>query len=150
MLAKYHLLLQQESTRMASSSEEVMLARFWDSEERQTLAKEKEDVQNGQVLELPQLPLDWSNKYEEIYGSKPPLGVKAEPVKVEPEIPDNLVDSEFLKQEVDIMMSEELKPHLEIPGGILSLKRPLSQMAGAKMIKEEDLEEVTISFKLSF
>jgi hypothetical protein len=45
MLAKYHLLLQQESTRLASSSEEVMLARFWDSEERQGLAKDKEDFQ---------------------------------------------------------------------------------------------------------
>ena len=148
MLAKYHLLLQQESTRLASSSEEVMLARFWDSEERLTLAKEKEDVQNGRVLELPPLPSEWSTKYEETYGSKPPLGVEAEPIKAEPEISDiseSLDDPEFLKQEVDNMMSEEMKPHLEIPGGILNLKRPLSQMAGEE-IKEEDFEEVIFYF----
>ena len=40
-------MLTQESKRLASSSEEVMLARLWDSTERQTLTREKEDVEAG-------------------------------------------------------------------------------------------------------
>merc|ERR1719319_1584114 len=43
MLSKYHVLLLQESTRLCSSSEEVMLARHWEADERASLAKEKEE-----------------------------------------------------------------------------------------------------------
>merc|ERR1719273_2058827 len=50
MLNRYHFLLTQESKRLASSSEEVMLARLWDSTERQTLTREKEDVEAGNKL----------------------------------------------------------------------------------------------------
>ena len=48
--SRYHFLLTQESKRLASSSEEVMLARLWDSTERQTLTREKEDVEAGNKL----------------------------------------------------------------------------------------------------
>ena len=155
MLAKYHLLLQQESTRLASSSEEVMLARYWDSEERQALAKEKEEIQNGQVLELPALPSEWASKYEEIYSSKPPDGVEAVPLKVEEEEevkPD--VNSDEIKQETE-MSNDEFKPETEVREDskpempIFSLKRPLEQMGDGEMvIKEEDLEEQVGHFSL--
>ena len=148
MLAKYHLLLQQESTRLASSSEEVMLARYWDSEERQALAKEKEEIQNGNVLELPALPSEWASKYEEIYSSKPPDGVEAVPLKVEEEEEVKAeVNSDEIKQEME-MSNDEFKPEVEVRADlkpempILSLKRPLEQMGDGEMvIKEEDLEE---------
>ena len=52
MLSKYHLLLLQESTRHCSSSEEVMLARHWEADERASLAREKEEArQVGSRLE---------------------------------------------------------------------------------------------------
>merc|ERR1712241_1302619 len=50
MLDKYHYLLVQESMRQVSSSEEVMLARLWDSDERQLLNNEKEDVKRGEII----------------------------------------------------------------------------------------------------
>ncbi len=50
MMNRYHYLLTQESRRMVSSSEEVMLARLWDSEERQMFAREKEDIEAGNIL----------------------------------------------------------------------------------------------------
>ena len=43
MLSKYHILLLQESTRLCSSSEEVMLSRQWEADERSDLSKEKEE-----------------------------------------------------------------------------------------------------------
>lgn len=49
-----------------------MLARLWDSDERLALAKEKEEVKSGKLLPLPPLPESWSNRYEQLYGQKPP------------------------------------------------------------------------------
>ncbi|TRY74452.1 hypothetical protein TCAL_10091 [Tigriopus californicus] len=72
MMDKYHYLLIQESMREASSSEDVMLSRLWDSDERLALAKEKEEVKSGKLLPLPPLPESWSSRYEELYGQKPP------------------------------------------------------------------------------
>ncbi len=112
-----------------------MLARFWDSEERQSLAKDKEDAQNGMIHELPPLPPEWAAKYEEIYSSKPPDGVEAVPMKEEEVEPELDVNLDELKQDVQSMLSEEVKPAMDIPSGILNLKRPLSQM----MMMNEDL-----------
>ena len=53
-----------------------MLARLWDSDERQSLTNEKEEVKRGEILELPSLPEAWSRKYEEQYGNKPLDGIK--------------------------------------------------------------------------
>eukprot|EP00095_Tigriopus_kingsejongensis_P004733 maker-scaffold719_size106944-snap-gene-0.25 protein:Tk04733 transcript:maker-scaffold719_size106944-snap-gene-0.25-mRNA-1 annotation:"hypothetical protein BRAFLDRAFT_85667" len=81
MMDKYHLLLIQESMRTASSSEDVMLARLWDSDERTALAKEKEDVKAGKLLPMPPLPETWANKYEELYGQRPPeAGIEPEKI----------------------------------------------------------------------
>lgn len=52
MLDRYHYLLTQESKRLASSSEQVMLARLWDSEERQMIAREKEQVEAGNLIQV--------------------------------------------------------------------------------------------------
>ena len=119
-----------------------MLARYWDSEERQALAKDKEDAQNGVIQELPPLPPEWAAKYEEIYSSKPPEGVEAVPMKEEEEVEPELdVNLDELKQDVHSMMAEEIKPVMDIPSGILNLKRPLSQMMMMNedvMTKDED------------
>ena len=121
-----------------------MLARYWDSEERQALAKDKEDAQNGVIQELPPLPPEWAAKYEEIYSSKPPEGVEAVPMKEEEEVEPELdVNLDELKQDVHSMMAEEIKPVMDIPSGILNLKRPLSQMMMMNedvMTKDEDDE----------
>merc|ERR1719433_1006301 len=66
MLNRYHFLLTQESKRLASSSEEVMLARLWDSTERQTLSREKEDVEAGKRLsDVPLLEPEKRQQYSE-------------------------------------------------------------------------------------
>jgi hypothetical protein len=54
MLSKYHLLLLKESTRLCSSSEEVMLARLWEADERAGLGREKEEARRsaGRLEEL--------------------------------------------------------------------------------------------------
>jgi hypothetical protein len=63
MLKKYHFLLAIESTRPNASSEEVMLARLWDTDERQALAREKEEVTSGRsTLNLPPLPKKWAEQ----------------------------------------------------------------------------------------
>lgn len=62
--------------RQVSSSEEVMLARLWDSDERQLLNTEKEEVKRGEIIELPELPSSWAQRYIELYGHNPPDGVK--------------------------------------------------------------------------
>merc|ERR1719334_1344939 len=66
MVNKYHYLLVKESMRTASSSEEVMLARVWDSDERQLLASEKEAVKNGQPLEDLQLSEEERTTYKDL------------------------------------------------------------------------------------
>merc|ERR1719483_337143 len=63
MLNRYHYLLTQESKREVSSSEEVMLARLWDSSERQTLKAEKEQMQAGCYIDVPLLNPDQREKY---------------------------------------------------------------------------------------
>ena len=98
MLSKYHILLLQESTRLCSSSEEVMLARYWEAEERGSLAREKEEYvrNNARIEELktlqlagaaaaaeieeldqlldrmepsfPPVPPAWAAKYEQVVG----------------------------------------------------------------------------------
>jgi hypothetical protein len=98
MLSKYHILLLQESTRLCSSSEEVMLARYWEAEERASLAREKEEYvrNNARIEELktlhamgaaaaadvdeleqllermepafPPVPPAWAAKYEQVVG----------------------------------------------------------------------------------
>merc|ERR1711902_149241 len=55
--------LTQESKRMVSSSEEVMLARLWDSTERQTLTREKEEVKAGSLIDVPLLNPDQRQQY---------------------------------------------------------------------------------------
>ena len=143
MHAKYHLLLQQESTRFASSSEEVMLARFWDSEERQNVAKEKEDFQKGEILELPPLPDEWSARYEELYGCKPPMGVTSEVAKTE-ESEDTTV-----KQEDDLSMNEEVKPPIEASVATVSLKRPLQEEEDVVIKSEEEVKASIVIYELS-
>lgn len=109
MLSKYHILLLQESTRLCSSSEEVMLARHWESDERDTLRKEKEefarytnriaDLSAKASLEMqemeeldglleqaeptfPAIPESWHTKYEEMFGEPyEPYIVRKEDVK---------------------------------------------------------------------
>lgn len=138
MLAKYHLLLQQESTRMASSSEEVMLARFWDSEERQNVARDKEEFTKGTILELPPLPDEWSARYEELYGCKPPLGVQPEVVKTEE------AEDATVKQEDDLAMVEEVKPPMEASAvTTVTLKRPLPQDEEVVIKSEEEVTSIS-------
>lgn len=98
MLAKYHLLLQQDSTRIIPSAEEVMLSRFWDAEERQNLMREKEEYRTGSLFELPQLPLEWAKKYEEIYGNSPPDSGSIRKVQEPVLLPEVLKQSYFLKR----------------------------------------------------
>ena len=66
MLSKYHLLLLKESTRLCSSSEEVMLARHWEADERASLLKEKEENRQVQArleeLEKKQTELSMSGE----------------------------------------------------------------------------------------
>ena len=52
-----------------------MLARLWDSDERQLLNNEKEEVKRGEILELPPLPEAWSERYVALYGQKPLEGI---------------------------------------------------------------------------
>ena len=54
-----------------------MLARLWDSDERQLLTTEKEEVKRGEIIELPELPESWAQRYVELYGHTPPDGVKS-------------------------------------------------------------------------
>jgi hypothetical protein len=105
MLSKYHILLLQESTRLCSSSEEVMLARYWEAEERGSLAREKEEYvrNNARIEELkslqaagaaapadveeleqlletmeptfPPVPAAWAAKYEQVVGRPLDLSV---------------------------------------------------------------------------
>uniref|UniRef100_A0A0K2UW65 Putative LOC100679230 [Nasonia vitripennis] n=1 Tax=Lepeophtheirus salmonis TaxID=72036 RepID=A0A0K2UW65_LEPSM len=74
MREKYHYLLLQESMRITTSSEEVMLARLWDSDERQYLNGQKEDFEKkGIILDnLPPVPSSWRDKYIEVLGHPPP------------------------------------------------------------------------------
>ena len=68
MMNRYHFLLVQESKRMASSSEEVMLARLWDSEERQIHAREKEDFESDKdklIEDVPLLDAEKRQQYSE-------------------------------------------------------------------------------------
>ena len=61
--SRYHYLLTQESKREVSSSEEVMLARLWDSSERQTLKAEKEQMEAGCYIDVPLLNSEQREKY---------------------------------------------------------------------------------------
>ena len=63
MLKKYHYLLKMESMRPNASSEEVMLARLWETHERTSLAREKEEVTAGRRLQLPPLPRSWADQF---------------------------------------------------------------------------------------
>ena len=56
-------MLTQESKREVSSSEEVMLARLWDSSERQTLKAEKEQMEAGCYIDVPLLNSEQREKY---------------------------------------------------------------------------------------
>ena len=51
LVNKYHSLLIKESMRSRPTSEEVMLARGWDSDEKQLLRQEREIVMAGGVLD---------------------------------------------------------------------------------------------------
>ena len=70
MLNKYHYLLAHESMRMAASCEEVMLARLWDTDERQTFAREKEEVRNGSSIDLTMLTAEQRAEYAEHLAKK--------------------------------------------------------------------------------
>ena len=74
MLKKYHYLLKMESMRPNASSEEVMLARLWDTHERTTLAREKEEAAAGKRLQLPPLPKSWAEQFgvESDFGQNVP------------------------------------------------------------------------------
>lgn len=65
MLDRYHFLQLQESKRMVSSSEEVMLARVWDTEERQVHAREKEEVEAGTLMDVPMLDEEKRQQYSQ-------------------------------------------------------------------------------------
>ena len=78
MLSKYHYLLMHESMRMASSSEEVMLGRLWDSDERQHFAREKEEVKNDRPIELTMLTSEQRAQYKEFLVQKEEAEAKAE------------------------------------------------------------------------
>ena len=82
MLKKYHYLLKMESMRPNASSEEVMLARLWDTHERNTLAREKEDVAAGNRLQLPPLPKSWAAQFgvDADYGQNAPEDAKEETI----------------------------------------------------------------------
>ena len=59
-----------------------MLARLWDSDERQLLNSEKEEIKRGEIIEMPELPDSWSKQYVELYGHKPPEGIKKNDVSI--------------------------------------------------------------------
>ena len=82
MLKKYHYLLKMESMRPNASSEEVMLARLWDTHERTSLAREKEDVAAGKRLQLPPLPKTWADQFgvDEDFGQNAPQDAKEETI----------------------------------------------------------------------
>lgn len=69
MLNRYHYLLTQEAKREISSSEEVMLARLWDSEERQLFAREKEEVEAGNNIDVPLLDSEKRNQYSSLMAA---------------------------------------------------------------------------------
>ena len=52
-----------------------MLARLWDSDERQSLSREKEEHKTaGKIPKFPSLPESWKGKYVELTGHQPPEG----------------------------------------------------------------------------
>ena len=65
LMNRYHFLLTQDSQRLVSSSEEVMLARLWDSEERLILKTEKEEVDAGRHIQVPLLDPEKRSQYSE-------------------------------------------------------------------------------------
>ena len=138
MLSKYHILLLQESTRMCSSSEEVMLARQWEADERAALAKEKEDYfkRNSRLNyleskpsmtqedkeeldslleehepEMPEIPEHWHSRYEEVVG-KPYESVKS--VKVIKEEITTKVLSETLEKMQPLTPIQDLEVKKEL------------------------------------
>eukprot|EP00096_Caligus_rogercresseyi_P008799 TRINITY_DN2844_c0_g1_i8.p1 TRINITY_DN2844_c0_g1~~TRINITY_DN2844_c0_g1_i8.p1 ORF type:complete len:439 (+),score=203.25 TRINITY_DN2844_c0_g1_i8:474-1790(+) len=96
MRDKYHLLLLQESMRLTTSSEEVMLARLWDSDERSFLGKQKGDFEKTGIPlgHLPPIPPSWREKYIQVLGHPPPpppppreeIGEKCRRGKVNPPV----------------------------------------------------------------
>lgn len=48
-----------------------MIARLWDADERQDLAKEREIVKSGNELSLPPLPESWKPKYQQMVAQIP-------------------------------------------------------------------------------
>ncbi len=99
MIRKYHYLLAIESTRPNASSEEVMLARLWDTDERQALAKEKDDFVNGRpMVDLPPLP----PKLAEKLGVDPNIGQDMQPAAApepEPQEPPSIKEEETKVEE---------------------------------------------------
>ena len=127
MLSKYHILLLQESTRLCSSSEEVMLSRHWEADERANLVREKEEyardslrftalqetkvrteeeeaelhtLQERMVPDLPPIPSSWEEKYEEVIGRPYQFMCK--------------VKNEDVKPPVSTRKPQELTPVLEM------------------------------------
>lgn len=102
MLDRYHYLLTQESKRLISSSEEVMLARLWDTEERQLFAREKEEVEAGNMIDVPLLDTEkkqqYSNYVNALRPAPPPPQFKDEPMDVKPNPPLLLPEIENLKK----------------------------------------------------
>ena len=113
MLDRYHYLLTQESKRLISSSEEVMLARLWDSEERQLLAREKEEVEAGNLIDVPLLEAEQKQQYSSYINTLRPPEPPAQ-FKDEPEPPD-------------------LKPQLELPTETKKRKRSGSSVEDNKI-----------------
>ena len=105
MLNKYHYLLIKESMRSASSSEEVMLARAWDSDERQLLTQERELVKNGELLGDLQLSPELNARYKEL------VKLEVEDVKPEP----ILNPPEVVKEEVKPVFHPQPPPELLPP-----------------------------------
>ena len=83
MLKKYHYLLKMESMRPNASSEEVMLARLWDTHERTSLTQEKEEVKAGKRLQLPPLPQSWADQFgvDADFGQNVPQDAKEEAIE---------------------------------------------------------------------
>jgi len=161
MMSKYHILLLQESTRLCSSSEEVMLARHWESDERDTLRKEKEeharisnriaDLQAKTKLEVnevdeldtlleqadptfPPLPPSWESKYEQIVG-KPYEAANARKAHIKHKVFSR--KTEKVEKFEQVRKVETLKPLTPVPE--VEIKREPDIAAEMPVLEDERL-----------
>lgn len=152
MMSKYHILLLQESTRLCSSSEEVMLARHWESDERDTLRKEKEDYAriSNRIAELqaktrldmnevdeldalleqadptfPPIPSSWETRYEQIVG-KPYEPLAARKASIKTKVFSRKTEKADKGEQVNKV--ETLKPLSPVPDVEIKREPDISEM----------------------